>query len=684
MVNSVVGLWSSWIVAVTWQLAALALIALVCEKALRLRQPRVRHALWWFVLVAPLLLAPGRMVLARSAVAVQVPVSPAIARVVTPAAVPAPPPVPALETAMPAVTAAAASHPLRWSEIAAILWMAGCLFVGSRLLVGHWRMRRIALGSQAVTTGTVSAVLAVLCEEAGLKAIPLRTSDEVTAPVLYGLRPAVLLPEGWLDLLSADDIRALLAHEVAHAKRRDLLANLLQRLVEAPLFFHPGAWLASRRITLAREELADAWAVTHVTAPEAYARALASAADRAQRPLPGAVLGLTEGKSTLLRRVEAIMQRGSLKRMSRPLVVAIVAIGLISAAAFSAVQLRGEAKPTIMPPIPSGIHLKYRVTTQEFALPQDVIEMHIAGMKRSSAAAEENMLREMKARSMSASLIDSSIASNRAFHEKRIHEVRGRTVDGPIRTSAAEYWGTMHGFMYTNMRFALAYDGKKVVEGAAWYMVPELLKRPTAERSGMSIYGDASRIDDSSIPYLGIYQPGRWLFSDQTVPTERRALATGEEQVYAVPWPSRGKRWNVRCDGAGRVVSMSLCADSRRAQEPLLLEEFRFADYTTLHGAIYPREVTHSTFLWREGKDGRPSPVPDSRTVYSVTDAEAGPIPDSLFAVSTTRLHAQIEDSRYQVEGSQEKGVTYNYLDPSLTVDEASERAYKDALRQQE
>ena len=58
--------WGSLAWAVTWQLAALGLLAWLAERVFRLRQPRARHALWWFVLLAPLLLAPGRLVLARN------------------------------------------------------------------------------------------------------------------------------------------------------------------------------------------------------------------------------------------------------------------------------------------------------------------------------------------------------------------------------------------------------------------------------------------------------------------------------------------------------------------------------------------------------------------------------------------------------------------------------------------
>jgi hypothetical protein len=155
-------------------------------------------------------------------------------------------------------------------------------------------------------------------------------------------RPTILLPAEWLDSLAPDELEALLAHEVAHVKRRDCLANFTQRLIEIPLFFHPGAWLASRRITLAREELADAWALARGVEASSYARFLAAAAERTQARLSVASVGVAEGRSTLLRRVEAIMRGGSPKRLSRPLVIALAALVLVSAAAFAAVEFSAE------------------------------------------------------------------------------------------------------------------------------------------------------------------------------------------------------------------------------------------------------------------------------------------------------------------------------------------------------
>ena len=142
--------------------------------------------------------------------------------------------------------------------------------------------------------------------------------------------------------MSEDELRALLAHEVAHVRRGDCLANLVQRICEIPAFFHPGVWLASGRIALAREELADGWALSRGADAGSYARSLAAMAERAQVSLGAVSLGVAEGKSTLLRRVEAIMRGGSLKRVSRPLVVALIGAALVSAGAFAAVQVHEE------------------------------------------------------------------------------------------------------------------------------------------------------------------------------------------------------------------------------------------------------------------------------------------------------------------------------------------------------
>ena len=50
--------------------------------------------------------------------------------------------------------------------------------------------------------------------------------------VLGFWKPVVLFPVAVFANLPADYLEALLAHELAHVRRRDFLGNLLQRLVE--------------------------------------------------------------------------------------------------------------------------------------------------------------------------------------------------------------------------------------------------------------------------------------------------------------------------------------------------------------------------------------------------------------------------------------------------------------------
>ncbi len=61
--------------------------------------------------------------------------------------------------------------------------------------------------------------------------------------------------------LSTDEFAAILSHELAHIRRYDLWMNLLQRLIESLLFFHPAVWMLSRRVSTEREVCCDDLAV---------------------------------------------------------------------------------------------------------------------------------------------------------------------------------------------------------------------------------------------------------------------------------------------------------------------------------------------------------------------------------------------------------------------------------------
>ncbi len=70
-------------------------------------------------------------------------------------------------------------------------------------------------------------------------------------------KPIILLPAALATRLTPGQVETLLTHELAHIRRHDMLVNLLQRIVESLLFFHPAVWFVSRRISEERERCCD-------------------------------------------------------------------------------------------------------------------------------------------------------------------------------------------------------------------------------------------------------------------------------------------------------------------------------------------------------------------------------------------------------------------------------------------
>jgi beta-lactamase regulating signal transducer with metallopeptidase domain len=138
-------------------------------------------------------------------------------------------------------------------------------------------------------------------------------------PFLCGiLAPVTLLPKAWLGRCHRDLLDAILAHVLAHARRRDLLVNLGQRLVEIGLFFSPAMHWLSRSLRRQREFCADALAVRLTQDPLALAGALEWVAQVRRscpaRPAIGASLGTF--RSTVLAEYTSppISRRSNIKR----------------------------------------------------------------------------------------------------------------------------------------------------------------------------------------------------------------------------------------------------------------------------------------------------------------------------------------------------------------------------------
>lgn len=201
-----------------------------------------------------------------------------------------------------------------------LLHAFGFVAVIAWLLGQSRRMRRILRDAYPVREDRVVQQFKSLCQQIGVGRRPgLVASHCDCSPFSFGLlRPTIVLPQSLIDRLSSEDLRIVLAHELAHHRRRDLWVNSLQAVLCAAWWFHPIVWLVNRSLRSVREDccddllLARSWA-----AVDEYCEALLRVAkDRACHGSAALAVPMATGPQRLARRFRRIMD-GTVRRSAR-------------------------------------------------------------------------------------------------------------------------------------------------------------------------------------------------------------------------------------------------------------------------------------------------------------------------------------------------------------------------------
>ena len=110
-------------------------------------------------------------------------------------------------------------------------------------------------------------------------------------------------------------VHAVLAHELAHARRRDNLTAAMHMFVEAVFWFHPLVWWIGARLVDERERACDEEVVRLGNDPDVYAESILKTCHFfVESPLT-CVPGVTG--SNLKKRIERIMSHRPGARLSR-------------------------------------------------------------------------------------------------------------------------------------------------------------------------------------------------------------------------------------------------------------------------------------------------------------------------------------------------------------------------------
>jgi beta-lactamase regulating signal transducer with metallopeptidase domain len=155
-------------------------------------------------------------------------------------------------------------------------WLIGVAFFSLRSAGGFILLERERRRQSSVVQERILEMCYSLQDQLSLgRAIQYCECAWLQAPAVIGwLRPIVFLPVNALTGLSEEQLRAVIAHELAHIKRFDPFVNVFQVCVETLLFYHPAVWWLNKRIRVEREHCCDEAAVATCGNAVEYARAL--------------------------------------------------------------------------------------------------------------------------------------------------------------------------------------------------------------------------------------------------------------------------------------------------------------------------------------------------------------------------------------------------------------------------
>jgi beta-lactamase regulating signal transducer with metallopeptidase domain len=175
-----------------------------------------------------------------------------------------------------------------------IAWSIGAVLTVVRSLVGIRGVRQLKRASTAVANADWRELLSRLKRELSVfSAVDLRIGGSAIPPMTWGIvRHTILFPAAAADWTTVR-IHDVMAHELAHLKRRDGLTQLFAQAACAIYWFNPLVWYAAYRLRIERERACDDQVLKLGANPEDYAAHLVEIARHVNAGLNPATLAMT-------------------------------------------------------------------------------------------------------------------------------------------------------------------------------------------------------------------------------------------------------------------------------------------------------------------------------------------------------------------------------------------------------
>ena len=237
-------------------------------------------------------------------------------------------------TALQRSVAAVASLP--WQAVGAMLWLAGSVVLVVRYVRAARQIQR-RMQDNRPPSKKVESVLHRTSSDLGLALPKIVSTDMTASPFVWSLSGQIAWPAND-DALSDEQIRLMLAHELAHIRRRDHWVALLEMVGRIIWWWNPFYWWTVANLRHWAECACDANVVEQQPKLRgAYSRLLIELAalhsTNAGRLSPAA-LGISTSRKRFETRLTMVMQWNSKKL---PLVTSASVVGLLAFLALLAI-----------------------------------------------------------------------------------------------------------------------------------------------------------------------------------------------------------------------------------------------------------------------------------------------------------------------------------------------------------
>ncbi len=217
-----------------------------------------------------------------------------------------------------------------WQHGVAVLWLLGVLLTGTTLVRRRMALRD-ALGTLEPAGPRSRAALDRVFDTGAHPPVRLASSSTADAPcVVWG--KTIVLPDLCEEQLSDDELDAVLAHELAHVRRRDDFWLMTMRAVVGVFWFQPLNRVAVAGSLEAMELACDDQALARTGRPLGLARSLARVAEWSLLPRRARteIALVQRGGHRLTRRVHRILARRRPEERRSPLIRLAVAVFLVA------------------------------------------------------------------------------------------------------------------------------------------------------------------------------------------------------------------------------------------------------------------------------------------------------------------------------------------------------------------